>query len=887
MRKVLPVLLVLLLATVAFAQNKGRIVGTVTTAGGAVIPGVTVTISSDALIARTMTTTTSDRGIFRFALLPVGTFSIKFSKDGYTTIEEKNLILDFDATITVDKVMEPSEFEEVVTITGEAPIVDKTSSGISDQLDADFLQNVPNIRNVWNMPNLVAGFSGDSALGGVERAGQSYNTDGINISDPATGTVFAASGLSPDVIEQVDVAQFGSQAEYGAFTGAALNVVTKSGGNDFHGEVNYFARRVGWVDDNTLYVPGLSAPTAAKEDDPNFTLGGPVLKDKVWFFANVNLTWRGTDRETLSGVVTQEETPKLTFGKLSSRWDDRNITYASWIWFKRDRSHRVAYGSWSNNWESGLWQQVTKSDTYMLQHSFVLNDSIILEGRFAGFRGAFDLVPRNPGETAYDRGLGQYMAPGTLSRTDLYTRNRDNLLISSNYFNDDMHGSHTFKFGFEYENSLGARYYSHELLRYYRYGEPVEWYNFGTYEGGTLIKRFAGYAQDSWSISDRLTVNAGFRYDSTGLSAEDPNAGGLAGSGTFIRFNDPAYRLGFAYDLFGDGRTVVRGFAGRYWEGLVTGNTEPMITAVPPSRYYSWTGGQWLLEDVYGGSQPGEYEIDPNISNQYTEGIMVGVEQELADDMAGSVSFVYKWDKNQIGVIYPNMEWTEKTIDNEYYSGIYYDIGSYDVPEYYTNPKKGHHGVLEDLYRHYWNLMFEFNKRMSNNWSLKASYTYSRNTGNVNNNSYGVIQGFGTFNNPNAFINGSGRTGRDTPHHLKLSGTYIAPYDVYISPVVTYRSGWPYAILYYPENASRNVLNVKPVDGQDRYQHQFNIDVRLEKTFMLLDRYRVGVVFDVFNLLNDDAITGWVTRNSASSSFLKPSSVVGARYFQLGARLMF
>jgi len=890
MKKFLPLVLVLLVATVAFAQqNRGRIIGTVTTADGAVIVGATVTVASDALIAREMTTTTNERGMYRFVLLPVGTFNIRFEMEGYNTIEQTDIVLDYEVTVTLDKVMTPSEFERVVTITGEAPLVDKTDSGISRTLDFDYLLNAPNTRYVWGTANALGGFTDESAFGGVESAGQAYNQDGVNVSDPATGTVF--SSINMEAVEQMDVAMFGSPAEYGAFTGATLNAVTKSGGNDFHGEVNYFMQRVGWVSDNTEDHPYVGAPTASDMKDPNFAVGGPVLQDRAWFFFNFNYQKVETQRGTLSGPITQAEDPKRSFLKVSMMWNDRNVSYFSWVYYKRGRSHRVAYGSWSTNWEDGLWEQVSKSDTYLLQHSYVLSDDVIIEGRFAGFRGGFDLVPRNEGETAYDLATGLYLAPGSLSRTDLYTRNRDNLLLTVQYYNDNWNGSHSFKFGIERESSLSARYYSHELVRYYTNGAPSEWYNYGTYEGGTVITRYAGFLQDSWSLSNRLTLNLGFRYDSTGLSAQNAADGGLGGSSTFLRYNDPAWRLGFAYDLFGDGTTVLRGFYGRYYEGVLSGNTEPMVTGVPPSMWYYWSGGAWVLGDVYGGSQPGEYEIDPTIGNQWTEGIMLGVERELMANLAGSVTFVYKWDGGKFGSIYPNITWTERSGSfsnaNGSWSGVYYDGISYGTPEYYTNPREGQAGVLGDLYRHYWSVLFELTKRMSDNWSMVASYGYSRNTGTTQNNSYGVVQGFDLYNNPNWWINRDGRLGQDMPHQFKFSGTYIAPFDIYISPIITYRSGQPYGHYYRPAGASRNEQLIAPIDGSNRYGYQLNVDLRLEKAFIFMDRFRVGVIFDIFNLFNDDAITNVSSRLITSSAFERVSAIVRARYYQLGFRFLF
>jgi hypothetical protein len=896
MKRIIPLILILLVAATAYAQNKSRIVGTVTTVDGAAIVGVEVTISSDALIGTTQETATNDRGYFRFTLLPVGTYSIKFEKDGYKPVEQSGLELGFDATIVVDRSMEVGTFQEVIVISGEAPLVDKTSSGISDKLDNDFLQNIPNTRNVWDMPNLTAGFTNDSAFGAVQDAGQSYSTDGVNVSDPATGTIFAASGLGPEVVEQMDVAMFGSPAEYGAFTGAALNVVTKSGGNDFHGEVNLFYQATSWVSDNTgKYTQyGITAPTATKLTDPNVSIGGPLLKDKVWFFGSYNYKKYETQRELIDQVITQTEDPTIPFVKLSARWDDRNITTFSWINYSQARSHRTYVGSWRANYEGSLWTQQTDSNTYLLNHSFIVNNNLVLEGRFAGFRGGFDLVPK--GGTGvdhplmYDIALGQHLPGSSANREDDYTRNRDDLLVTANYFNDNLYGSHSMKFGVEYERSLGGRYITLEGYQYYYGGQTYLWYDYGSWEGYTVIKRLAGFAQDSWSINDRLTLNIGARLDSSGIYADDPSIASI-GSDSAVRYNDLAPRIGFAYDLFGDGKTVVRGFFGRYYEGVVTGNTEALITQQPPTKtYYGQAilgagAPEWTLWSVSGGT--GNFEVDSNQSNQYSQGFMIGLERELTPVLAGSVNFVWKKDHNVIGVINPDATWDTEQVSfsnaNGSYSGVYYPNFNSGSVEYYTNPAAGMSGVLEDPYRKYWGITFDLTKRLSDNWSLRANYTYSQSTGNLGQ-AYGVIQGFDSYNDPNQWINATGRLGLDRPHQIKISGTYIAPFDIFITPVFTWYSGTPWA----PEvTIGDTTFLIESVDGSKRYDSQANLDLRLEKAFTLAERYRLGVVFDVFNLFNDDAVTGYTSTDITSSNFMVPNSIVNARFYQVGVRFNF
>ncbi|MCG8374896.1 MAG: TonB-dependent receptor, partial [Chlorobiales bacterium] len=501
------------------AQNKSRIIGTITTSDGAVIPGVKVTISSDALISRSLMTVSNDRGTFRFVLLPIGTYTIKFEKDGYRTIEQSDVELGFDATVTLDKVMQTADFEDVIIISGEAPIVDKTSSTISDKLDLEFLQNQAKTADIWALPNLSAGFTDDSGFGGVQEAGNAYNFDGVNVSDPATGTPNFTQNL--EAVEQIDIQLFGAPAEYGAFTGASLNVVTKSGGNDFSGEANYFFQSKEWVGDNTTEYERVSVPSAAKVQDPNFALGGPVVQDMVWFFGNYNWKKSETDRDLADGPFIDDATQKRGFLKLSSRWDDRNITYASIIYdrFNSPDKYFWPIDQWLVNTTESLWDSFWNSDTYMVQHSYVLNDSIILEGRFARFISENGSEPVNDpsGETPmmFDYLNRVHMPGSSANRMTVSDRNRDNLLLTTNYYNDQLSGSHSFKFGFEYESSLNSRFMKITDLQVW-YGDlTLERHQVPLTDAGTVIRRFAGFAQDSWSVNNKLTINYGFRYDST------------------------------------------------------------------------------------------------------------------------------------------------------------------------------------------------------------------------------------------------------------------------------------------------------------------------------------------------------------------------------------
>jgi len=222
-------ILLILISFPAIAQvtQTGTLDGTVYDQEKQPLPGVTVSIKSPALILPSMEMVTTEHGRYRFPALPPGTYSITFKLQGFKTLVREGIIVNVGVTTTLDVVLEQSALEENVVVTGQAPTVDIQRTVMTSTMTKDLLQNLPASRNISAFFNMAPGVTGDVAHGSSERD-NTYNIDGVNMTDPVTGT--RAGTFSVDIMEELSIQTGALPAEYGSVRGAVVNAVTKSGG---------------------------------------------------------------------------------------------------------------------------------------------------------------------------------------------------------------------------------------------------------------------------------------------------------------------------------------------------------------------------------------------------------------------------------------------------------------------------------------------------------------------------------------------------------------------------------------------------------------------------------------------------------------------------------
>ncbi|TKJ32862.1 hypothetical protein CEE39_04755 [bacterium (candidate division B38) B3_B38] len=869
---------------------QGTILGTVEDETGARLPGVTVTLRSTALI-REQVYYTSETGIFRAQALTPGVYDITFELQGFSTLVRSGIIVSPKTTVSLTLSMRIAPITEVITVTGESPTVDTKSTTAKTDFTAEFLNSIPERRGTGSdilaiSPGVSMG--GDSVAGG-SWSGISWQIDGVDTSDPDMGTQFPF--INVDYLQETEVISSGAPPEFGKYSGAIFNVVTKSGGTEYHGEGNFFYKNNSFFGSNVEKVQEefpdfyVTPYEQKKYYDFSFNIGGPFIRNKVhFFFSYYQLV---NDRIRSGNVEVTTDHSRRGVEKISMQLTDKDRVMGALMWDNYPVGGRAPAGTLDPNayCEEPSW---TFNPMATWQHIF--SPEALLEVRFMGYYGYYDLVPRNDLPVIVDwdtwdisQSYWYYMHNG---------RGSSEVKADYSYYAEEWAGTHDFKVGVHYQNA-----YMHTILKYgldefdqpaYYYaieGEIIEaklrdWYDH-TWANRVLTL----YGQDAWTIEDRLTVNYGVRMDKT--------VGGLRGGSDWIHYTDIAPRFGAAYDLTGDGKTLLKASWGRYFEAP---HCSTYSFKDEPITYYA----DWLapgVYDIYAWDDPAtNFNIDENLKNHLAETATIALDRELFPDVGVTVRYTHRIEKRVFGGENRLAEWAPFTdVD---WSGqthtLYYqtNVGE-DDRWVVNNPTK-----YGDLHLAYDGVDIILKKRYSNNWQLTAAFTWQQSKGNY----YlgGAAGGFGLSSvslgdDPNDFINAEGTSGHYNPIIFRIQGSYRLPepIDALFGWTYEYMTGYfeePYDWFYAPNGRSYQIL----VEERGSFQHDARniVDLRLEKRFKLpgslggiKDAGELGVMVDIFNVLNQATITS--RRMGLGSNYLTPRRVIRPREFRIGVRWIF
>jgi len=748
-------LCVCLAAGSVFAQRQtGTITGTVSDTEGSPLPGVTVEISSPSLLGGVQAQITSDKGSYRFVNLPPGSYKLVFKLEGFQTLEREDVRVSVAKTVTENIVLQQTTLEESVTVTGKAPVVDVTKSGLSHVYDRDELDKLPTGRNsVFDVIKFAPGLSQTwqesswMVANGSNSESNIFQMDGVELSSTWGGGSWL--DITAEAFEEVETFGVGAPAEYGQYTGAVVNIVTRSGSNNFHGTLSYYGQFQGLTADNNPWkVLDPSVPPEEAGDYPDsaysyhidkylsavVNLGGPIVKDRLWFYGTYE---RQDDSKTYwnmyPGYAVNNPNNKVFF-KLSGQLASQHRLTGSIYWENYETPDYPYYWVAPSSWGS------TKGHTYSWNflYTWQLSNSAWVDLKYAGYIADKDYLPQNGDmetPTRWEPWTDESVTGGLAYKAWLWDVSRHQAHANLSYFAEDfLGGDHEFKIGAQYYRG-DSRYpigYIGERMYYVWYGDPWYMYEQEVYYVGGVVDSFAAFVDDSWSIGDRLTLNLGFRFDySNGFVPElpvmdyfTPASETTPAVEDMVVWNSFSPRIGLVFALTSDHKTLFKASYGRYYEALLMSNWSSPGPNVKDYNvyYFDYDTNEWTY--WYSYTSGTAFIMDPNFKNPYADQLSVGLERELLLDFGVSVSYIYKKHHNLLGMedragIYEEVSLVSEDNGQTYTVFNQTNVGTKEI--WLTNPSN-----YEQIYHA---AMLTLKKRYSNNWMMDASLTYSKSEG--------------------------------------------------------------------------------------------------------------------------------------------------------------
>jgi len=917
----------------------GNINGTVKDPNGGALPGVTVVVSGASVMGVRNAVTGGSGGFRVVSLLPGDDYVVELTLDGFQGRRYEGIVVQVGQTITLSVTLELAAMTGEVTVSGESPIVDVTSPVASTHFGTDLLENIPNRGRGWEdavvqAPGIADGSEPAQGRMFSARGGSVVNNqsafDGVTNTTPTYNT--QGSGIVFEAVDEVQVVNGALPAELGNVAGTYINMVTKSGGNQFRGEASIYFKDGDLQSDNVdgdQEAAGIETSKITGYDDWSFNLGGPIVRDRLWF--NVATGVKNT-AQTVSGFPEDDALDNdFYFGKLTWQPSPRHSLVGMYNRHDSVLAYWSAFGPIRFTEPEATLRVVLDYEIMKLKWTGILSDNVFLEvdlGRVENPNQRLD--PQEGASHSYNDLATQIWSGGAPTYQD-NSNGRDLAKAALSLFKDEWAGSHQLKVGVEYEKSFFDWFnyaISPVYFHYTFYGFPALALFGNQGDGVATPTEFEGrhaYAQDTWRVSERVTLSLGVRFNNwKGIYPAQSNAGYSYGPNvnfppvtvgediTAIDWSTWEPRLGAAIALDDQGKSALRIGLSRYHHGLnisyfVIGNPNSLALSVHP-----WVD---LDGDVF--ADPDEVlppvsfmggvgnPIDPGLRQPYTDEVTLGFEKELFTDFSLTVNATWRQDNDLIDDM--NVSVTEDSFlptdipdpgpDSILGTGddrvltVFNQIADFENLQAITNPD-----LAEREYR---GVEVIATKRLSNGWQALASVVWQESTGTVGTD-LASARGWSTaFNDPNSLINLDGPLSLDREWQVKLIGTYIAPLGFSFSGYWQYQTGVPlyrtYSVTLF--QGPQDVV----ADPRDSHREDSlsQLDLRAEKVFSFGARpVELGLILDLFNVFNENAVT---SRQPSTGSyniidgsyvpspglFGGPLTVQQPRTLRLGARVRF
>jgi hypothetical protein len=955
--------LALLPRTASAQSSGGGLTGRVQDDKKAPLPGVTISATQKATGLNRVTTTTTD-GTFHIGALPVGLYTVSAELAGFATVNVQEVKVDVATERALEVTMTPATVSESITVVDEAPLI-SNSAAIGTVVDQRELENLPlNGRQFANLATLAPGtqLSVNSdptkpgqqtiALNGGSGRNVNFLVDGGDNTDDTIGG--ALQNFNLEAVQEFKIQTQQYKAEYGRTTGGVLSVVTKSGTNTLAGSAYGFFRDKSLNSETVAEQQAGSGKQAYRREQYGASVGGPIVQDKLHFFA----TWEKTDRNTSYLVNTQGAVPQFDGQSIPVPFTDELGTAKLSYDISAKQYLQVRYGYQKNSDKYGDTALATPSalGTVINDYKSLLVGHTWQVGSDALNEVLFQYTKFNNSITADSNDPTLFFPSGATSGQN---QNTPQTTQQTKYqYKDDFSWSqtigghrHDFKVGLNYINepvlegdfTVGTT--GQYTLATNDLNGPVSGITiFGGFSGQkTPIKQYNGYVQDDWYASDRLTVNLGLRYDLwTGYDLDqrsNPIWQALStqttyhesylrdfqgGKGGVLKNDKNNYgpRVGATYDLTGDGKHLLRGGWGIYYDFPYTNATILFPASAVQSTYGVVYAASPLPGDVGVRNPDGSlFHLGQALPPNQLKGNGVFAPNEIASPTLATpestqTSLGYSWEVNN------SLGFNFEAVD-VHYRDLPYRVKINTFLDANGNPQDARRFPQFNNFRlwlgngqaKYDGANIGFHVR-TGNFQLQGFYTYSSTNGNV-------LAGADEFRLSDSghqpdYSGGSrkdasvdplnplcsacfGPLDTDARHKLTFAGTYQAPLGFNVSGVFRYRSAQPYSVFLsndtnhdgYTLDFPAGVSHVNSARGYSFSQ----FDLRIGKQFNFSSRASVEIVAEVFNLLNAknpnaignayDPVTGALlgkTANAyAGSNPLQPEQ----RLAQLGLKVRF
>jgi hypothetical protein len=905
-----------ILATDARGQGlTGTLVGTVKDSQGLVIPGAVVRVSSPALMGGEQQTTSGDKGQWRFPVLTPGSYVLTVERSPtFGPFKKEGLDIGAGATVELVVVLHPAGVAESVNVDASAGLNSRTT-GLETRYGPDYIRTIPTRRSsMFDFMRSTPGVSPTSPSSGtvntVSVFGSAVNEnmfliDGTNFTCPCQGVSRAEPIV--DVIQELHVQSMGASVEYGNLQGGVFNVVTKQGGARFSGQASYYGQWDGLTAQPVVRpVTNGTQPASEYERvryrDFTSSVGGPVKRDRLWFFGAFQYLRdydsqpgadpafpRTYEQDKYFGKLTWRLTPSMQMMQSfhQENWVNPTLPTLAAPFVTTQRTHA----------------SVPNMTFASLTH--VVSDRTMWEARIGRFTLDQDGDPSSgdrttPGHRDLVTGVSSVNA---LQIDGLMLDRLTTKALLHRFQTGGPGADHHFKFGTSFERG------EHQLLRMFpggvQYfdsnGSPSQAvYRDPSLTGG-LFHTWAFFASDSATITDRITADAGIRFDhSRAISQDIPQVDAegretdeiTPGAGTMYTWNVVSPRFGLAVKLDSTGRTMLRASYGRFNQGVLTGELDPIspgITTTTTMAYEESTGGYTKPVSVVDPKK--NVALDPETRTPHTDEFSVALDREITPLVRASAAYIRKRGTDFVS-------WTDT-------GGVYRDEtrtlsdGTVLPVHVLTNATADRRFRLtnaNDLFVHYDGLVLAMEKRLANRWQASGSYTFSRAYGRqlTSNSAAGEAQfstiaraSYLTFGqDPNDLTNVTGRLSNDRPHIFRTTGVVHLPWQgLLVAANLQYFSGRPWAAttqVTLPQGNQRIFLETR---GTRRLSSQALLDLRVSKNFALGNAGNVDVIFDVLNLLDDTAEEALASDNRFAATFGRASQFMDPRRAMIGVRL--